>query len=457
MFTPPSPPPPAACRRLTLLTAAAAALLALPAQGQSLLQLYQVAQGHDAPLRAAQAQSQAAQARADQARAGLLPQVGLQAGAQRNWADVSIGGQGGSRGYTAYNASLAGSQPLYRPANRIQWDQGKKSAELAQVQLDSAGQELIVRLAQAYFDVLAAEDTLNYARALKSAVTEQLKAAQHHFEAGNATITDSREAQARLDLAQAQEIAADNDLRVKRLALEQLVGQSGIRPQPLAQPVVLPQPAPPDLDTWVNQATQQHPAVLQARMALDLARLETDKAKTGHLPTIDLQASAGQSRYPDGNPSYTPAPTARYRANQASIGVVLNWPLFAGHAVQNRVRETLALQDKAAADLDNAQRSVAQATRTAFYGVQSGHSQVQALQAAEQSSLTALQANQLGYQVGVRISIDVLNAQSQLYQTRRELARARYDVLVGLLRLKQAAGTLTEADLRPINALLAQP
>lgn len=450
--------PAAAIRpRLPLPAIALAALLAAPAQGQSLLQLYQAAQTHDAPLRAAQAQAQAAQARADQARAGLLPQVGLQAGAHRHQADVSIGGQGGSRSYSAYEAALAGSQPLYRPANRIAWTQGQQGAALAQAQLDSAGQDLIVRLAQAYFDVLAAEQTLAYARALQDAVAQQLQAAQQHFEAGNATITDSREAQARLDLARAQVIAADNELRVKRLALEQLTGQNGIRPLPLAQPVTLPALAPQDVDSWVRLAEQQHPVVQQARIALDVARLETDKAKTGHLPTIDLQASAGQSRYPDGNPSYTPAPAARYRANHASIGVVLNWPLFAGHAVQNRVRETLALQDKAAADLENARRSVSQGTRTAFYGVQSGHSQVQALQAAEQSSLTALQANQLGYEAGVRINIDVLNAQSQLYQTRRELAHARYAVLVGQLRLKQAAGTLTEADLHPLNALLAQP
>lgn len=444
--------------RRSLATAFALMLLVLlglgPAQAQSLLQLYDSARYYDAATQSAQAQAQASQARADQARAGLLPQLGLQAGAQRNWADVNVAGHSSSRSFNVLNGALVGSQPLYRPANRISWDQGKTQAELAHVQLAGAEQDLIVRLSQAYFDVLAAEDSLRFVRALKAAVAEQLEFARRNFEVGNATITDSREAQARFDLATAQEIAAENDLRVKKLALDQLVGQIGTQPRPLAEPIVLPVPQPDSVQAWVDLATAQHPAVIQSRMALDIARLETEKAKTGHLPTVDLQASIGQTRYPDGNPSVSAAPGARYRSTNAGIGVVLNWPLFAGYAIENRVRETLALQDKARADLDHVERTVSQATRAAFFGVQSGLGQVKALEAAEQSSLTALQANQLGYQVGVRINIDVLNAQSQLFQTRRDLARARYDVLVGLLRLKQASGSLDYTDLLPVNRML---
>jgi outer membrane protein len=443
-----------ALRPLTAVVAAFVVAAAAPARAQSLLQLYDAAQGYDAPFQSARANALAAQARADQARAGLLPQVGLQAGAQHTWLDNNLSGVHSNKSYNLLNASVVGSQPLFRPANRIGWDQGKRAAEAALVQLSGTGQDLVVRLSQAYFDVLAAEESLSFVRALKAAVAEQLEAAKRNFEVGNATVTDSREAQARFDLATAQEIAAENDLRVKRLALDQLVGLVGTRPQPLAQPIALPQPSPDDVNTWVNWAMDQHPAVQQARMALDIARMETAKAKTGHLPTVDLQVSVGQNRYPDGNPSVTAAPTTSFRSNVAAVGVALNWPLFAGFAVQNRVRETLSLEDKASADLDNAQRTVAQATRAAYFGVQSGLGQVAALEAAERSSLTALEANQLGYQVGVRINIDVLNAQSQLYQTRRDLARARYDVLVGLLRLKQSAGMLVPADLLPINNML---
>lgn len=436
---------------------ALAALLAgaVPAQAQSLLQLYESARGYDASVQSALAQAQAAQARADQARAGLLPQLGLQAGAQRNVADTRVATNQINRSYNVYNAGLVGTQPLYRPANRIAWDQGKQAFESARVNLAGAEQDLIVRLAQAYFDVLGAQDALASVQALKTAVSQQLAAAQRNFEVGNATITDSREAQARFDLAVAQEIAAENDLHVKKLALDQLVGQAGVQPLPLAKPVTLPAPQPSDVSSWVNQSAEQHPGVVQARMALDIARLETDKARAAEKPTVDLQASLGQTRYPDGNPGIAAAPTTSARVNNASIGVVLNWPLFAGYAIENRVKETLALQDKARSDLDALQRSVAQATRAAFFGVQSGLSQVKALEAAEQSSLTALQANEIGYRVGVRINIDVLNSLTQLYQTQRDLARARYDVLVGGLRLKQAAGALSSDDVAGVNALLA--
>ncbi|MFV0678696.1 TolC family outer membrane protein [Ottowia sp.] len=424
------------------------------AQAQSLLTLYNTAQGYDAPLQSARAALQASQASADQARAGLLPQVGLQAGADRNYLDAHIGSSGSSREYNTLNGALVGSQPLYRPANRITWDQGKKQVQVAQEQFAAAEQDLIVRLAQAYFDVLNAEDTLFFVRAFKGAVTEQLESAKRNFEVGNATITDSLEAQSRYDLATAQEVASENDLRVKKLALDQLVGQAGTHPQPLTLPVTLPEPQPDNVGAWVNQALDNHPAIQQSRTALDVARLETDKAKTGHLPTVDLQANVAQTRYPDGNPSISAAPHMRYRATTASVGVVLNWPLFAGFAVENRIRETLALEDKALADLDNAQRSVAQATRSAFFGVQSGLGQVKALEAAEHSSKTSLDANLLSYQVGVRINIDVLNAQTQLYQTRRDLAKARYDVLLGMLQLKQASGVLALSDVQQINALL---
>lgn len=430
-------------------------LASTPIQAQSLLELYNAATGFDASLQSARAQAEASAARADQARAGLLPQLGLQAGANRNWMEAKVASTTSDQAYNVLNGSLVGSQPLYRPANRLTWDQGKTQAEVALQQLDAAGQDLIVRLSQAYFDVLAAQDGLTFVSALKKSVAEQLEAAKRNFELGNATITDSREAQARFDLALAQEIAAENDLHVKKLALDQLAGRSNTDPRPLAQPIQLPALTPSDVGDWVGKAVEQHPAILQSRLALDAAQLETAKSKTGHLPTVDLQASVGISRYPDGNPSITSAPGSSYRNRNASVGVVMNWPLFSGLSVQNRIREALALEDKARADLEQAQRTVAQSTRAAFFGVQSGVGQVKALEAAEASSQTALEANLLGYKVGVRINIDVLNAQSQLYQTKRDLAKARYDVLVGMLRLKQASGVLSADDLLPINQMLS--
>ena len=438
-------------QRLLSVSLAVGAAWATGAQAQSLAELAQLARGYDAPWQAAKAQYEAAASRAEQARAGLLPSAALTGSASYGRTDVS-------RPPIDLHAptqtlGVAASQPLYRPANRITFEQGQRGVDLARAQLDGAEQDLLVRVSQVYFDVLAAQDTLAFVQAQKAAVGEQLAAARRNFEVGNATVTDSREAQARHDLVVAQEIAAENDLRVKRLALDQLVGRAGTAPLPLAQPVALPAVQPADVGTWVRTAEDTQPLVRQAALALDVARLETRKAETGHLPTVDLQAGYTVQRTPNGTVTL---PGIHSRANVASVGVALNLPLFAGFAVQNRVKETLSLEEKAQADLDNARRSAAQAARAAFFGVQSGLGQVNALQAAEASTQSALDANLLGYQVGVRINIDVLNAQSQLYQTKRDLAQARYNVLTGSLRLKQAAGTLTADDLLAIDALLAR-
>ncbi len=320
--------------------------------------------------------------------------------------------------------------------------------ELAQAQLNAARQDLVIRVSQAYFDVLAAQDTLAFVRAQKTAVSEQLASAKRNFEVGTSTITDSREAQARFDLVVAQEIAAENDLRVKKLALDNLVGKTNAEPRPLAAPVVLPTLTPGDVNLWVQQAEDASPTVQQFKTALEIARLETEKAKAGHKPTLDLTASYGISRAPN---NITGVQT---RSNNTTVGLSFNLPLFAGFATQNRIKETLSLEEKAQADLEATRRNVGQGTRSAFFGVVSGLSQVKALEASEQSSQLALDANKLGYQVGVRINIDVLNSQSQLFQTKRDLARARYDVLVGGLRLRQANGSLKADDLGPVNALL---
>lgn len=436
------------------LMLALATLFALPVRAQNLVALYESARSYDAAYQSARAAYEAGAARAEQARAGLLPSASLSAGVTRSDLSATTGGVQTDRNYTTRSATLAASQPLYRPANRASYEQGQRQLDIAQAQLQAAEQDLIVRVSQAYFDVLAAQDGLAVVKAQKTAVAEQLASARRNFEVGTATITDTREAQARYDLVLAQEIAAENDLRVRKLALDQLVGRTGTDPKPLVLPVSLPAPQPADVNVWVDEAVERHPALRQARLALDVAQLETRKAQTGHLPTLDLTASLSATRYPGGNPSSS-APTTASRNQVGTVGLSFNLPLFAGFAVQNRVRETLALEDKARADLDAAQRGIAQATRTAYFGVQSGLGQVKALEAAEVSSQSALDANKLGYQVGVRINIDVLNSQSQLFQTRRDLAVARYNVLLGGLKLRQANGTLSPDHLQAVNTLIA--
>jgi len=445
-----APSTPARSRLRHVAAAAVLALGATHAQAQSLLELYQAARDFDATYLAARAQFDASQAQADQARAGLLPQVGLGAGASWNNRDSSnnlLDGSSSSR-----SATLSASQPLYRPVAKLTDEQATLTRDIAQARLTQAEQDLVVRTTQAYFDVLAAQDTLTFVQAQKTAVAEQLAAAQRNFEVGTATVTDAREAQARFDLVVAQEIAAENDLRVKKLALDQLVGRTNTAPRPLVLPVSLPPLSPADPQAWLNMAGEQHPSIVQARRNLEIAQLETNKAEAGHKPTVDLVASYGTTRAP----SSVQGVPGNVRTNTGSVGVQFNLPLFAGFAVQNRIKETLALEEKARNDLEGARRGVDQSARSAYFGVVSGQGQVKALEAAEASSQSALDANRLGYQVGVRINIDVLNAQSQLFQTKRDLAQARYNVLLGNLRLRQAAGVLTPDDLRPINSLLAQ-
>ncbi len=434
-----------------LVFAVTGALLAMSSQAQSLVELYDSARAFDATYQSAKLQFDANLARADQSKAGIYPTAGLAAGLSRT------GFQNNNpvidRSLSTQNASLSASQPLYRPANVATYRQGERQADLARAQLDAAEQDLIVRTSQSYFDVLAAQDTLAFVGAQKAAVAEQLASAKRNFEVGTSTITDTREAQARFDLVVAQEISAENDVQVKKLALDTLVGKTGSQPKALLVPVKLPGVMPLDVNTWVQQSETIHPNIRQAQSNLDIAELEIKKAEAGHKPTLDAVVSYNVQRNPNGTIQSQPS---TFRTNTTNFGLNFNLPLFAGFAVQNRIRETISLKDRAQTDLEGARRTVALNTRTAFFGVQSGQGQVRALEAAELSSQSALDANRLGYQVGVRINIDVLNSQSQLFQTKRDLAQARYNVLLGGLRLRQANGTLSPDDLLAINALFAK-
>jgi outer membrane protein len=430
--------------------AAALSLLsfALPLRAQTLQELYDTARGYDAAYLSARSLTESAIYRAAQADALMRPNVALTGAATGS--RTKLPAFDAARGGSTVNLAMNGRQPLFNRANNATIDQAYKSLELSQYDLMAAEQDLILRLAQAYFDVLGAQDTLATTRASKTAIAEQLASAKRNFEVGTATITDTREAQARFDLATAQEIAADNDLRTKRVALDQLVGLANVVPRPLAVPVALPPVEPPSLEEWVARADAEHPNVQRARLTLDIASIEIAKARAGHLPTVDAVAQLANTQNNGGASTFSGA------TRSASLGLQLNVPIFSGFSVQNLVREKLLLEDKAKSDLDAARRGVAQATRQFFYTVQSGQAQVKALEAAESSSQLALEATQLGYRVGVRVNVDVLNAQSQLYTTRRDLARARYDVLLGGLRLRQASGRLVPEDVAALNQVLVR-
>ena len=429
-----------------LLAAALLAAASPPAAAQSLLELYEAAHSYDATYLSARALADSAQYRVEQSRALMRPSASLSSSGGRSQTSPTIGADFGSNNL---GASISGRQPLFNRANTATIAQAERSLESSLADLDTAEQDLVLRLSQAYFDVLGAQDTLQTTQANKAAISEQLASAKRNFEVGTVSITDTREAQARFDLATSQEIAATNDLVIKRIALDQLVGRSNVQPRQIAVPLTLPPTMATPLDQLVSRAAEEHPAVRRAQVAFDVAQLETEKARAQRLPTIDAVASLQGGRG-------TVASNITGNNTGASVGVQINLPLWTGGAVQNRIKETLVLEERSRNDLEAARRFVTQATRQAWYTLQSGAAQVKALEAAEASSQLALEATQLGYRVGIRVNVDVLNAQSQLYQTRRDLARARYDVLLQTLRLRQAAGRLTPSDVLAVDRLLVR-
>jgi len=426
------------------------------ARAQSLVELFDVAREFDASFKSVQLQAQATKLKVEQAQAKLGPSVSLNLTANVNSLNsnyvntVPTGYADNTRGYSTQSGTVAATQPLYRPADIAEVTQANLQLKLADEQLRAAEQDLMVRLSQAYFDVLASQDTLTFVQAQLKAVAEQLASAKRNFEVGTTTITDSREAQASYDLVVAQEIAASNDLRVKKMALEQLVGRSDVNPKAVSLTAMPQAPQPANVDEWVLMSEQQNASVKQARIGVDVAQLETKKADAGLRPTVDAQLSYTYQNNVNGGATGL----ADSRLGIATGAVVLNWPLYTGNALNNRLRETLSLANKAQSDFNNAARNIAQATRAAYFGLVSGVGQVRALKAAEESSLVALEANQLGYSVGVRININVLDAQSKLYDTKAKLAKARYDVLMGHLKLRQLSGSLQLQDLQDISASL---
>jgi len=440
---------PRAVRSWRAVGFAAALAAGGPAAAADLIQTYRDAASNDAQFASARNALLAGRERLPQGLSLLLPQISGTGSYSRVNTEINqpqpFGGLSATYNQRAYTISL--SQPLFRWGNYQQYQQGKLSVLLSEAQFAQSQQDLIVRVVQAYTDVLYAQDSINYIVAQKAAVTEQLASAKRNFEVGTTTITDTNEAQAKYDLSVAQEILSRSNLDVALAALQQIIGKPPGTLSPLRRDLDLTQPEPRDMDPWVASAEKQNYLVAQNQANLEIAKRQIEVNRSGHYPTVDLVASRTYNYTPPGLSSIT-------TQTNSAIGVQLSVPIFSGGYTSSKVREGIALADKAENDLDFSRRSAAQSARTAYFGVTSGLAQIRALRAAETSSQSALDSNNLGYRVGVRTNIDVLNAQQQLYSTQRDLARARYDTLLNGLRLKSAAGTLTEADLVLINTLL---
>jgi outer membrane protein len=422
----------------------AALLLTQPALAgnANLSAVYQMARENDAEYAAARESAKAGQEKIPQGRAGLLPTVNLGANARYNQSRSNLSPL---TDYSSRGISLSLTKPIYRIQNLEAYEQAKIQALMSEQQLTLAEQNLLLSVAQAYFSILQAQDVLATAQSQKLAYGEQLAQARKSFEVGAATITDTHEAQARYDLTTAQEIAAQNDLEVKQRSLEKIINRESPELARLSEGVKLSLPEPNNMETWVKQAEEDGVAVHLGQSAVELARRELERQRGGHLPTLDLSASYSDNQ----NPSSTVT-----SSRSGAVGLELGWVLYQGGAITSRVREAVALQEKSRYELDTARRQSRLDARQGFLGVLSGDAQVRALEQALVSSEAQLKSTKLGLEVGVRTRVDVLNAQQQLFTTKRDLAAARYQTLFAGLQLKAAAGSLKEDDLKAVDALL---
>ena len=359
-----------------------------------------------------------------------------------------------SPSFTRYPESgsytLTLTQPLFRRQNWLQYEQAGFQVRQAEAIFAQAHQDLIVRVAQAYFDVLAAQDTLALVRAQKEAIAEQLAQAKRNFEVGTATITDTHEAQARFDLSGAQEIAAQNDLESKRRALQLLTGKETGELKPLRTDIKLPPPNPNDMETWVDLAEKQSYPVQIAEAGAESRRARSE-AQQRRAPA---DARLLRHARPDRGERHDREPgRARHHADR-DRPAARHAAVPGRRAHLARPRDARRSPCRSREDLENARRNAALAARQNYLAVINGIVQVGALEQALVSSQSALDSNKLGYEVGVRINIDVLNAQQQLFLTRRDLALARYNTITNHLRLKAAAGSLREEDLDEVNRAL---
>ncbi len=433
-----------------LFSLLATPLLVSPLWAADLMQIYREARENDATYAAARSSLDAGREKTPQARAGLLPTLSV--GANSTWNENELYIRDTSRrtpaDFNSNGYTLTLSQPLFRWQNWVAYDQSKFQVAQAEANFVQAGQDLILRVAQAYFDVLFANENLKAVRANKISIEQQLESAKRNFEVGTSTIVDAQEAQARFDLATAQEIAAESDVEVRQRALQAIIGKEPGILAPFRRDAQIVPPQPADMKQWAAAAEKDNINVQIQAATLEIATREVDRQRAGHYPTIDLVANKGSST------AFASTVGGQLETDFQNVGVQLNLPIFQGGLVASRQNEASANRAAAESILEQARRNAALSARQYYLGATNGLAQVRALKAALISSQSSLESNRLGFEVGVRINIDVLNADNQVYVTRRDLARAVVDTLMSQLRLKAAVNTLSEDDVAAINALL---
>ena len=439
---------------LALAVACGLSAMAEPAAGEDLLQIYRDALVADPTLGAARSTYTATQELVPQARAGLLPVLSLLGNANYQNFQENLHSDPATPLFTQrfpqYSYTVSASQPLFRMQNWITFDQAKQQVGQGEYVLASAQQDLIIRVAQAYFDVLLAQFTIELTESQKAAVSENLAQAKRNFEVGVATITDTNDAQAKYDQIVSQEIAVQNDLANKVAALRAIIGRTPRELKRMERPFEPELPVPSALEPWVEKALNENYQVRIAQANFEIAALEVDRQRAGHYPTVDLVASFNQT-YAGAAASTNVAANFASDTRTGVLGVQLNVPLYTGGLISSRVRQAVANLDVSRQNLETARRSAQLLAQVSFAGVTSGVAQVRALAQAVRSAQVSYDSNKLGLEVGVRTNLDVLNQQQQVFQTRFNLAQAYYNFLVNALRLKQSVGSLTDEDVEKIN------
>jgi outer membrane protein len=432
-------------RSITVFILLCGVLAARAACADNLADVYRQALNADPEYLAASAQYQAALEVKPQSRATLLPALSLSGSATRDRYDPRGSGQTNYATNQSYSVNLR--QPLYRRERFLQLGQADSLIAQADAVFEAVQQDLILRVATRYFAVLGARDNLAFVRADKAALTRTLDQAQQRFEVGLAAITDKLKAQAAYDIAISDEISAEQSLADAHEALREITGTLPDTLEILSPDIPLLVPEPDDQDEWVSAAIEQNPLMLAAQAATSTAKQEIQVQRSGHYPSLDMIAGFTYRENVFGG-------LTSLERNDSTIGLELSLPLYQGGAVTSRTREQRYRYEQAVEEQERQYRATERQTRDNYRGIVSGISRVSALERAIESNLKAYEAARSGFDVGTRDIVDVLDAQRELLRARRDHARSRYDYLLSTLRLKQAAGILTEDDLMQINAML---
>ena len=431
--------------RLSLTAMASLSLLSFASPAEDLISVYKAATQHDPQFRAARAEFQAQLESRNQSTALFLPTISANA----FYNDNSDSTPTSTDDYKTNGYSLNLTQPLYRHANYVGLTQADAVVAQATATFEYAKQDLIIRVVKQYFTVLAAFDDLDFAKAERKSIKQQLNQTQQRFNVGLIAITDVHEAKAAYDQSIARTIVAENTLAISLETLREITTKDHSSLAFLSTNHPLVKPVPADIKQWINTANNQNALLIATQKGVEVARAEVSKQKSGHYPTLDLTASHAYNKYGSGTPTYGGSDKT-----SNSVSLQLNVPLYQGGLVNSLTRAAAQRLVQAQEKLEQQKRATERQTRSSYLSVVANISQVKALKQALASSTVALEATQAGFEVGTRTTVDVLNSQRELFRARRDYAQARYNYVLQTLNLKLAAGNLSVVDIEHLNPWL---